>query len=56
MGTEKLVTDGVKIVANAAETLVKKAWSILDAAAEKEAPSEVLTDIAIKAIQGTQDN
>jgi hypothetical protein len=31
---------------------VRKAWSILDAAAEKQRPSEVLSQQAIRAIQG----
>ena len=35
-----------------AETAIKKAWSILDAASEKKPPSEYLSQNAIKAIQG----
>ncbi len=34
--------------------LVKKAWSILDAASEKTPPSEFLSPKAIQSIQGKQ--
>lgn len=36
----------------AADSTIKKAWSILDAASEKKAPSEYLSKQAINAIQG----
>ena len=34
------------------EALIKKAWSILDAASEKKAPSEYLSKQAIQSVQG----
>lgn len=34
------------------ESGVRKAWSILDAASDKQRPSEVLSNQAIRAIQG----
>jgi hypothetical protein len=36
----------------AADGGLKKVWSILDAASEKKAPSEILSPKAIQAIQG----
>ena len=35
-----------------ADSTIKKAWSILDAATEKKPPSEYLSKQAISAIQG----
>jgi hypothetical protein len=35
-----------------AETAVKKAWSIMDAASQKQAPSEYLSQQAVNAVQG----
>lgn len=52
MGTEKILMDTTKVVAKAVEIGIKKAWSILDAASEKKAPSEYLSQRAIKSIQG----
>lgn len=49
---EKTVTDTVKTATQVAETGIKKAWSILDAAGEKKAPSEYLSQKAIGSIQG----
>jgi hypothetical protein len=43
-----------KGLARAAEKLAKKAWSIADAAAEKQAPGEYLSPKTIKSIQGRQ--
>lgn len=34
------------------DSMMKKAWSILDAASEKKPPSEILKPKAINAIQG----
>lgn len=43
-----------KEVEKGAERLLKKAWSVMDAAAEKQSPSEYLSDVGIKAIQGKE--
>ncbi len=48
--TEQAVTGAVKT----AETTLKRAWSILDAATEKQSPSEFLSPQAIQAIQGVR--
>ena len=48
----KAVADGAKETARAAEKLVKKLWSIMDAASEKKAPSDYLSAQAIQSIQG----
>ncbi len=37
---------------NVADATIKKVWSILDAASEKEAPSKLLRPQAIRSIQG----
>jgi hypothetical protein len=49
---EKTVADAVVTTAKVVETGLKKAWSILDAASEKKAPSEYLSKDGISAIQG----
>lgn len=48
----KSETDITRHVVKTAETLVRKTWTVLDAASEKEAPGEVLSDEAMRAIQG----
>ena len=54
--SEKLVVDATAKTARTAErgveAFVKKAWSIMDAAAEKNKPSEYLRPEAIRSIQG----
>jgi hypothetical protein len=54
--SEKLVLDAAVRASRSAErrleTLVKKAWSIMDAASEKKRPSEYLGDRARRSIQG----
>ena len=54
--SEKLVVDATLKTARAVEKgtegLVKKAWSVLDAASEKKKPSEYLGSEAIRSIQG----
>lgn len=54
--SEKLVVDATLSTARAmekgAEGLVKKAWSVLDAASEKQKPSDYLRPEAIRSIQG----
>ncbi len=55
---EKTTTDvGIKAAKAAekgAERLVKKVFSVMDAAAEKQTPSQYLSDAGIKAIQGKE--
>jgi hypothetical protein len=50
--TAQMTSDVVKTGVKVTEAAVKKAWSIMDAASEKRAPSEYLSQHAIKAIQG----
>lgn len=45
--TARAVEEGV-------ESLIQKAWSIMDAASEKKAPSQYLSDQAIRSIQGKE--
>lgn len=56
MGTEavafKAAQDTTRQAVGAVETMVKKAWSVLEAAAEKQSPSQYLTPKAVNAIQG----
>ena len=52
MSTEKFVADTVRTTLKVAETAVKKAWTLMDAATQKERPSEALSPRAIQAIQG----
>ncbi len=51
-GSAGAATDVVKTTVKIAETAVKKAWSILDAASQKQSPSEYLSPKAIQSIQG----
>lgn len=46
------VTDVTKTTLKIAETIAKKAWSIIDAASQKKAPSEYLSPQAIQSMQG----
>jgi hypothetical protein len=48
----KVATDVVNQTMKVTETAIKKAWSIMEAAAEKKSPSEYLGSKAIKSIQG----
>lgn len=54
--SEKIAVDAAVKTADATrrglETLVRKAWSIMDAASEKQMPSEYLTERAVRSIQG----
>ena len=55
MTLEKIAGDsarGVEKGARLVETGIKKAWSILEAAAEKQSPSQYLSPKAVNAIQG----
>lgn len=48
----KAVSDSAKVATKGAEKLVKKLWSIMDAASEKKPPGEFLSSRAISSIQG----
>lgn len=50
--TAKVVGDTTRQAAQLAEAGIKKAWSILDAASEKKPPSEMLSQRAVRAVQG----
>lgn len=54
--SEKLISDAAVQAARSAEKgmekMVKKAWSIIDAASEKKAPSEYLSQRATRSIRG----
>jgi hypothetical protein len=55
MTGDKVVSETVSVTKRAASEgvrLVKKAWSIMDAAAEKLQPKEYLSQRAIESIQG----
>lgn len=52
---DKIVSDTLsasKTAVRETEKLVKKAWSIMDAASEKAQPSEYLSPRAVQSIQG----
>ncbi|MCU0484562.1 MAG: hypothetical protein MUC85_00495 [Anaerolineales bacterium] len=46
------ITKEIGKAAKVVETGMQKAWSILDAASEKRAPGEYLSQKAVNAIQG----
>lgn len=48
----RAVTDGTKVAVRGAEGLVRKLWSIMDAASQKKSPTEFLSTQAIRSIQG----
>lgn len=48
----KATTDAVRTGTKIVESTIKKAWSVLDAASEKKPPSEVLSQKAVRAVQG----
>jgi hypothetical protein len=50
--TKKAATDVATQTMKAADTAIKKAWSIMDAATEKQSPSEYLSQKAVNSIQG----
>lgn len=50
----KIAGDAVRGVTRTAETLARKAWSILDAASEKPRPSQYLSEAGQKAMQGVR--
>lgn len=53
--SEKLVADATVETAQVAkkgvEGLARKAWSVMEAASEKKAPSQYLSDQAVRSIQ-----
>lgn len=54
---ENIVSDTLsasKTAVRETEKLVKKAWSIMDAASEKQQPGECLSSKAIQSIQGVK--
>lgn len=55
MSVEKLAVDATFDVARVAANTVKDTWSVMDAAAEKPAPSQYLGAKAVQAIQGMTD-
>jgi len=48
----KETTDAARKSVNEGVNMIKKAWSIMDAASEKKTPQEVLSPKAIGKIQG----
>jgi hypothetical protein len=48
----KAASDAARTGVRMADTALKKAWTILDAAGEKRPPSEYLSKQAVSAIQG----
>lgn len=48
----KVVSDATRAGVKFVETMAKKAWSVIDAAAEKKSPNEVISPQAVKSIQG----
>lgn len=52
----KVASDAMRKTEKAIEAMLKKAWTMLDAASEKTPPGEYLSQEAIGAIQGKSDN
>ena len=48
----KTATDAATQAVRAADSALKKFWSVLDAAAEKTPPSETMTQKGIQSMQG----
>ena len=49
---KKAVTDVATKMMKVTDVAIKKAWSVMEAAAEKQSPSEYLGQQAVKSIQG----
>ncbi len=49
---EKLIMDAAQRAMRLTETALKKAWSVMDAASEKDMPSKYLSPQTVEAIQG----
>lgn len=52
MKEAKFVADAVVKAARTGETALRKAWSLMEAATEKQRPSEVMSREAIRRMQG----
>jgi len=52
MDEVKFVADAVIKTARAADTAMRRAWSLMEAATEKQRPSEVMSREAIRRMQG----
>lgn len=52
MTIDSAAQDGARDAARVADAALRKAWSIMDAAHEKPAPSQYLKPDAIRAVQG----
>ncbi len=52
MSAESIAIKAVTETVKATENVVKKIWTLLDAASEKEQPSKFLSQQAVEAIQG----
>lgn len=54
--SEKVVADAAvkttQVAEKGVEGLLRKAWSIMEAASEKKAPSQYLSDRAVRSIRG----
>jgi hypothetical protein len=48
----KTTVEGVKTSVKETEKLIKKVWSLMDAASQKKTPGEYLSSPAIRSIQG----
>lgn len=55
MGIEKLAAEATKDITQLAAGTIKDIWSVMDAAAEKPAPSQYLGAKGMRAIQGVTD-
>lgn len=54
--TAQAAADVARTGLSLAETVIKKVWTLLEAAVEKQAPSEYLSEKGIRAMQGKLDN
>jgi hypothetical protein len=50
----KFVSDAAIRAVRSGETALRKAWSLMEAASEKKRPSEVISQAAIRRMQGKQ--
>ena len=55
MSVEQLVVEAPISAARLTANTIKDIWSVMDAAAEKPAPSQYLGQKAIRAVQGVTD-
>ncbi len=51
----KVASDVMNKAEKTAEAMVKKAWSLLDAASEKKPPGDYLSQNAIRSIRGKSE-